>query len=95
MHACLGSCPVMNCRSYRSSAFPAHRHLKKNAIMIVDFALEAEPHEGSVPKNRFYQACLIRFRPIMMTTMAALFGAVPLAPHRAGIEENLPVRAAS
>jgi multidrug efflux pump len=47
------------------------------------------------PEESIYQACLIRFRPIMMTTMAALFGAVPLAPHRAGIEENLPVRAAS
>jgi multidrug efflux pump subunit AcrB len=53
--------------------------VKKNAIMMVDFALEAERHEGLSPEESIYQACLIRFRPIMMTTMAALFGAVPLA----------------
>jgi multidrug efflux pump subunit AcrB len=53
--------------------------VKKNAIMMVDFALEAERHEGLSPEESIYQACLIRFRPIMMTTMAALFGALPLA----------------
>src|ERR1022692_2439568 len=53
--------------------------VKKNAIMMVDFALEAERHEGLSPEESIYQACLVRFRPIMMTTMAALFGAVPLA----------------
>jgi multidrug efflux pump len=53
--------------------------VKKNAIMMIDFALEAERHEGKTPENAIYQACLLRFRPIMMTTMAALLGAVPLA----------------
>jgi hydrophobe/amphiphile efflux-1 (HAE1) family protein len=53
--------------------------VKKNAIMMVDFALEAERNEGLGPEESIYQACLIRFRPIMMTTFAALFGAVPLA----------------
>jgi multidrug efflux pump subunit AcrB len=46
---------------------------------MVDFALEAERHEGLSPEESIYQACLVRFRPIMMTTMAALFGALPLA----------------
>jgi multidrug efflux pump subunit AcrB len=53
--------------------------VKKNAIMMVDFALDAERHEGLTPKESIYQACLVRFRPIMMTTMAAMFGALPLA----------------
>jgi multidrug efflux pump subunit AcrB len=53
--------------------------VKKNAIMMVDFALEAERHEGLTPEESIYQACLVRFRPIMMTTMAAMFGALPLA----------------
>jgi multidrug efflux pump len=53
--------------------------VKKNAIMMIDFALEAERHEGKPPEEAIYQACLLRFRPIMMTTMAALLGAVPLA----------------
>ena len=53
--------------------------VKKNAIMMIDFALDAERHEGLSPRDAIYQACIIRFRPIMMTTMAALFGAVPLA----------------
>jgi multidrug efflux pump len=53
--------------------------VKKNAIMMIDFALEAERHEGKQPEEAIYQACLLRFRPIMMTTMAALLGAVPLA----------------
>ena len=53
--------------------------VKKNAIMMIDFALEAERVEGKTPEEAIYQACLLRFRPIMMTTMAALLGAVPLA----------------
>jgi multidrug efflux pump len=53
--------------------------VKKNGIMMIDFALEAERHEGMQPIDAIYQACLLRFRPIMMTTMAALLGAVPLA----------------
>jgi multidrug efflux pump len=53
--------------------------VKKNAIMMIDFALEAERHQGKTPAESIYQACLLRFRPIMMTTMAALLGAVPLA----------------
>ena len=48
--------------------------VKKNAIMMIDFALEAERNEGKAPEEAIYQACLLRFRPIMMTTMAALFG---------------------
>ncbi|HLH04384.1 MAG TPA: multidrug efflux RND transporter permease subunit [Bryobacteraceae bacterium] len=53
--------------------------VKKNAIMMIDFALEAERKEGKAPYDAIYQASLLRFRPIMMTTMAALLGAVPLA----------------
>ena len=53
--------------------------VKKNGIMMVDFALEAERKEGKAPEEAIYQACLLRFRPIMMTTMAALLGALPLA----------------
>jgi multidrug efflux pump len=53
--------------------------VKKNAIMMIDFALDAERQEGKSPGDAIYQACLLRFRPIMMTTMAALLGAVPLA----------------
>jgi multidrug efflux pump len=53
--------------------------VKKNAIMMIDFALAAERKENMKPKDAIYQACLLRFRPIMMTTMAALLGAVPLA----------------
>src|SRR6202041_1974619 len=53
--------------------------VKKNAIMMIDFALEAERKEGKSPVDAIYEACLLRFRPIMMTTFAALFGAVPLA----------------
>ena len=49
--------------------------MKKNAIMMIDFALEAERKEGKPPEEAIYQACLLRFRPIMMTTMAALLGA--------------------
>ena len=52
--------------------------VKKNAIMMVDFALDAEREEGKSPREAIYQACLLRFRPILMTTMAALFAALPL-----------------
>ena len=52
--------------------------VKKNAIMMIDFALEAERVEGLAPRDAIYQACLLRFRPIMMTTMAAILGALPL-----------------
>jgi len=53
--------------------------VKKNAIMMIDFALQAERDQGLPPVEAIYQACLLRFRPIMMTTMAALFGGLPLA----------------
>ncbi|WP_205895314.1 efflux RND transporter permease subunit, partial [Metapseudomonas otitidis] len=52
--------------------------VKKNAIMMIDFALEAERQQGMAPEEAIYQAALLRFRPILMTTLAALFGAVPL-----------------
>jgi len=52
--------------------------VKKNAIMMIDFALEAERVEGKPPREAIHQACLLRFRPILMTTMAALLGALPL-----------------
>jgi multidrug efflux pump len=53
--------------------------VKKNAIMMIDFALEAERQQGKPPEEAIYQASLLRFRPIMMTTMAALLGGLPLA----------------
>jgi multidrug efflux pump len=53
--------------------------VKKNAIMMIDFALEAERNEGLAPREAIFQACLLRFRPIMMTTSAAMLGALPLA----------------
>ena len=53
--------------------------VKKNAIMMIDFALEAERKQGLSPRESIVQASLLRFRPIMMTTLAALFGALPLA----------------
>jgi len=52
--------------------------VKKNAIMMIDFALDAERNEGKAPREAIYQACLLRFRPIIMTTMAAVLGALPL-----------------
>ena len=52
--------------------------VKKNAIMMIDFALDAERHEGKTPQEAIHQACLLRFRPILMTTVAALVGALPL-----------------
>jgi len=53
--------------------------VKKNAILMIDFAIDAERHEGNSPEQSIYQACLLRFRPITMTTMAAMFGAIPIA----------------
>jgi multidrug efflux pump subunit AcrB len=53
--------------------------VKKNAILMIDFALEAERNDGMSPEEAIYKASVIRFRPILMTTLAALFGAVPLA----------------
>jgi hydrophobic/amphiphilic exporter-1 (mainly G- bacteria), HAE1 family len=53
--------------------------VKKNAIMQIDFALEAERQHGKTPSEAIYEGCIIRFRPIMMTTMAALLGSVPIA----------------
>jgi multidrug efflux pump len=66
--------------------------VKKNGIMMIDFALEAERKEGKNPEEAIYQACLLRFRPIMMTTMAALLGALPLAlGHGVGSELRRPL----
>jgi multidrug efflux pump len=53
--------------------------VKKNAIMMIDFAIDAQRARGLTPEQAIFEACLIRFRPIMMTTMAALLAAVPLA----------------
>jgi multidrug efflux pump len=53
--------------------------VKKNAILMIDFAIDAERHQGLSPEESIVQAALLRFRPIMMTTLAALFGALPLA----------------
>ena len=66
--------------------------VKKNAIMMIDFALDAERREGKSPRDAIYQACLLRFRPIMMTTLAALLGALPLAlGHGVGSELRRPL----
>jgi multidrug efflux pump len=66
--------------------------VKKNGIMMVDFALDAERHQGKSPTNAIYDACLLRFRPIMMTTMAALLGGLPLAfGHGIGSELRRPL----
>jgi multidrug efflux pump subunit AcrB len=66
--------------------------VKKNAIMMIDFALEAERNEGKSPIEAIHQACLLRFRPIMMTTMSALFAGLPLAiGHGAGSELRRPL----
>jgi multidrug efflux pump len=66
--------------------------VKKNAIMMIDFALEAERHQGLPPERSIYEASLLRFRPIMMTTMAALLGALPLAlEHGTGSELRRPL----
>jgi len=66
--------------------------VKKNAIMMIDFALDAERNQGLGPEKAIYQACLLRFRPIMMTTMAALLGGIPLMlSHGAGSELRRPL----
>lgn len=66
--------------------------VKKNAIMMIDFALVAEREDGLSPEQAIYQACSLRFRPIMMTTAAALFGALPLAlGHGDGAELRIPL----
>ena len=66
--------------------------VKKNAIMMIDFALQAERLHGKAPRDAIYEACLLRFRPIMMTTFAALFGALPIAlGHGAGSELRRPL----
>ncbi len=66
--------------------------VKKNAIMMIDFALEAQRTEGKSPAEAIYQGCLIRFRPIMMTTMAALMGSLPIAlGFGAGAEARRPL----
>jgi multidrug efflux pump subunit AcrB len=66
--------------------------VKKNAIMMIDFALEAERHEHKSPLDAIREACLLRFRPIMMTTMAALLGGLPLALGRGtGAELRRPL----
>jgi HAE1 family hydrophobic/amphiphilic exporter-1 len=66
--------------------------VEKNAIMQIDFALDAERNDNLTPMEAIYQGCLIRFRPIMMTTMAALLGAVPIAVgYGAGGEARQPL----
>lgn len=66
--------------------------VKKNAIMMVDFAIEAERDHGLAPRDAIYQACILRFRPIMMTTLAALLGGLPLAlGHGMGSELRRPL----
>jgi multidrug efflux pump subunit AcrB len=66
--------------------------VKKNAIMMIDFALQAERIAGKSPREAIHEACLLRFRPIMMTTFAALFGAMPIAlGHGAGSELRRPL----
>ncbi|MBL8541470.1 MAG: MdtB/MuxB family multidrug efflux RND transporter permease subunit [Betaproteobacteria bacterium] len=65
--------------------------VKKNAIMMIDFALDAERHAGLDPREAIYQACLLRFRPILMTTLAALLGALPLMLGGVGSELRHPL----
>ena len=66
--------------------------VKKNAILMIDFAIQAERNEGNSPEQSIYQACLLRFRPIIMTTMAALLGALPIAiSHGNGAEVRRPL----
>ncbi len=66
--------------------------VKKNAIMMIDFAIDAERHQGLAPREAIYQACLLRFRPILMTTAAALLGALPLMlGHGMGAELRQPL----
>ena len=66
--------------------------VKKNAIMMIDFALDAQRKDGKTPSEAIYQGCLVRFRPIMMTTMAALMGTLPIAlGFGAGAESRRPL----
>jgi multidrug efflux pump len=66
--------------------------VKKNAIMMIDFAIEAERSEGLAPRDAIYKACLLRFRPILMTSMSAMLGAMPLAlGHGVGAELRRPL----
>jgi HAE1 family hydrophobic/amphiphilic exporter-1 len=66
--------------------------VKKNAIMMIDFALDAQRNQGKSPFDAIYEGCLIRFRPIMMTTMAAIMGTVPIAlGFGAGAEARRPL----
>jgi HAE1 family hydrophobic/amphiphilic exporter-1 len=66
--------------------------VKKNAIMMIDFAIEAERREGKSPRDAIVEACSVRFRPIMMTTMAALMGTLPIAiGWGAGAESRRPL----
>jgi HAE1 family hydrophobic/amphiphilic exporter-1 len=66
--------------------------VKKNAIMMIDFALEAQRNQGKNPSDAIYEGCLIRFRPIMMTSMAALMGTLPIAlGFGAGAEARRPL----
>jgi HAE1 family hydrophobic/amphiphilic exporter-1 len=66
--------------------------VKKNAIMMIDFALAGQRNEGKTPLQAIYEGCLVRFRPIMMTTMAAIMGALPIAlGHGAGAESRRPL----
>jgi multidrug efflux pump len=66
--------------------------VKKNAIMMIDFAIDAERTEGLRPRDAIYKACLLRFRPILMTTMSAILGALPLAlGHGVGAELRRPL----
>src|SRR3546814_17723862 len=65
--------------------------VKKNAIMMVDFALDAERRRGLSPRDAIFEACLTRFRPIMMTTLAAIFGSLPLVlATGTGVENRQP-----
>jgi HAE1 family hydrophobic/amphiphilic exporter-1 len=66
--------------------------VKKNAIMMIDFALDAQRNQGKSPADAIYEGCLIRFRPIMMTTMAAIMGTLPIAlGFGAGAEARRPL----
>ncbi len=66
--------------------------VKKNAIMMIDFALDAQRNQGKNPHDAIYEGCLIRFRPIMMTTMAAIMGTLPIAlGFGAGAEARRPL----
>jgi len=73
--------------------YPAsYRHRQENAIMMIDVALELERKENLSPEESIFQACLLRFRPIMMTTAAAILGGLPLAlSHGAGSEIRIPL----